>query len=141
MYGARLFFSHVDKLNVLGTAADDGIMECPNAVNGDAYRVTRLEREVVGRDDACAGEQEDTIGEKVIATEVVDEFGKGTDNLGRVDTPSECDSAIALDFDGDGEIFGVGYMLCQGDHRPDGAAPAVHFGLREVEGVFALDVT
>lgn len=138
--GARCFFAYYGT-DELGAATYDGVVERPNAVDGDTDRVTGLEGEVVCRHDPGAGEQQNAVGEEVIATEVVDELGKGTDDFGRVDRACEGDGAVALNFDGDSEVFGVGHVFCQGNHRPDGAAPAVHFCLWEVERVFALDVT
>src|SRR5690349_11099261 len=47
---------------------NDWISQCSNSVNRDLYKITGVQGEVATRDDACSGQHERAVRERVVAS-------------------------------------------------------------------------
>ena len=116
-------------------------MQRADAVDGDADGIAGFEGEFVTGHDTGAGEQQHAIGEEVVTAEVVHQVGQVAYDFAGADATAKYEMAGAVDCDRDGQCFGVGDGFAEGNHRPDRTTAPVHFGLGQVERIFAFDVT
>src|SRR5262249_32935410 len=96
--------------------------------------------EVVGWDNACAGQQDDALGEAVVAAEPVDEVVERPGHLRQGGRSGEHNGAAALDRQVDGDLRQRRHGVGEGNDGAEGAGVVVDLGLRQVERVLALDV-
>lgn len=115
-------------------------MQRANAVDGNADGIAPFEREFVAWHDTGAGKQQYAVREEVVAAEVVHQIGIMPHDFTGADAAAKDEMAGAVDFNRDGQGFGVGDGFAKGNHRTDGTTTPVHFGLGQVEWVFAFDV-
>jgi PAS domain S-box-containing protein len=82
---------------------NNGVGQIADAGDLDGNGVAVLQREIVGGNDARAGQQDRAVGEFVLAAEPADEVLEGAGHLAEVGFAAEGGAAVALD--GEGVLF------------------------------------
>src|SRR3954452_9325309 len=117
----------------------DVVLEDADAVDGDPHAIAVLERELVGRDDAGAGEQDGARRVRELGEEGGGELREAALHLADRRRAFEDARAVTLDPDLDGGRGDVAGIAGQHDRSGQPERVVVDLGLRQVERVGALD--
>src|SRR4051794_16753368 len=119
----------------MGVLLIDVVLEDADAVDGDPHAVAVLEREVVGRDDAGAGEQDGAGRMRELGEQGGGELLEAALHLADRRRALEDARAVALDPDLDGGRGDVAGVARQHDRPREPERVVVDLGLRQVERV------
>ena len=113
-------------------ALDDGVGEGADAVDGDVHNVAGEESEIVGWDDAGAGEKENAVGEGVFASKPADEVVESAGHFGQASFAFEDGGRRATNDQFNADFFNRRHEFGQGNTRAEAAALVVNFRLGKV---------
>lgn len=117
-----------------------GVFEGAQLSDFDLDAVFRLEAEVVGWDETGSGEEDDAVGEALVGEQVLDEVFEGAFEVIEGGFPGECDGIAAGDGHANGLLADEVFAPTRDDPGAESAGGVEHFGLGEVEQVFAFDI-
>src|SRR5690242_18938372 len=101
---------------------DDRIDPRADVVDRTLNQIVRLEREVVFRHDAGAGEENRAFGEGVAAAEVADQIVARAGQFSDVRLPGEGGGTAPADEEADADVIRIRHADQQGNAGPQGAA-------------------
>src|SRR5947207_15129876 len=106
----------------------------------DVDDVARMERKVIGRHDAGAGEEKGAVREGIVARQPAYQVFQVAGHGGKGCGAGEGHRAAALDFQPNRHAFEWRHGVSERDDRPERAATVVDLGLGQIEWIFAFDV-